>query len=335
MELIAMNDWFDDALDDDLPEGALSGAPDDGLVLESYTLEAFDEEEAAALMADEPPADEAPAASEDNAALTGRDLESIFAAAAAAVAAASLTRGEELAEPLLHAEPLPVAPVPAAPPGVAIPVRDRLLTFLSLPVFDEFANLATNYGELLRIRYNEVRLPADLQELVARFPDTLHLVAVVTEGDPDTAAVLPIVARLVDASVRLDMRIVEDEDEASLRPLALLLPDLDMAAALEEWDLPQIFVFDEEWEVQAQWGPRPTAADAGVETWLAANPNYELLAGDESPAAVAAHTALTHTLLYEMRVWYNSGLTAACLAEWRDLLASLLPADEPEATAER
>jgi hypothetical protein len=161
------------------------------------------------------------------------------------------------------------------------------------------------------------------------------MVAVVTEGDPDTAAVLPIVARLVEASVRFDMRIVEDEDEETLRPLALFLPDLDMTAAIEEWDLPQIFVFDEDWELQAQWGPRPTAADAMVDAWLAANPEYETLAGDDSAAAMAAHAALTHTLLYEMRVWYNSGLTRACLDEWRDLLTGLLPADEPEPNGER
>jgi hypothetical protein len=227
-----------------------------------------------------------------------------------------------------------VAAGPPLPPR-PIPVRDKMVTYLALPVFNEFANLATNYGELLQMRFKEVRLPADLQELASRFPDTLHMVAVVTEGDPDTAAVLPIVARLVEASVRFDMRIVEDEDEETLRPLALFLPDLDMTAALEEWDLPQIFVFDEDWELQAQWGPRPTAADAMVDAWLAANPEYETLAGDDSAAAMAAHAALTHTLLYEMRVWYNSGLTRACLDEWRDLLTGLLPADEPEPNGER
>jgi hypothetical protein len=228
----------------------------------------------------------------------------------------------------------PVSAGPALPPR-PIPVRDKMVTYLALPVFSEFANRATNYGELLQMRFDEARLPADLQELASRFPDTLHIVAVVTEGDPDTAAVLPIVARLVESSMRFDMRIVEDEDEETLRPLALFLPDLDMAAALDEWDLPQIFVFDEDWELQAQWGPRPTAADAMVDAWLAANPEYETLAGDDSPTAMAAHAALTHTLLYEMRVWYNSGLTRACLDEWRDLLMGLLPADEPDPNGER
>ena len=317
-----MNDWDDDPLDDDLfdvigdiAENAGDGTTDDAL--DGYALETLDE--------DQPDEDEQ--LDEDE---LDRDFESIFAAAAAAVTATAAVAVVE-AEAVVGS-PLPVRP--AAPPRPIL-VRDKMLTYLSLPVFSEFANLGSAYGELLEMRYAEVRLPADLQELVTRFPDIIHIVAVVTEGDPDTAAVLPILARLVDASVRLDMRIVEDEDEDSLRPLVLLLPELDIAAALDEWDLPQVFLFDEEWEVQAQWGPRPVAADASVEAWLAAHPDYETLEGEESPAAVAAHAELTHSLLYEMRVWYNSGLTRDCLDEWRDLLTGLLPADEPDTTGER
>ena len=322
-----MNDWDDDLLDDDLLDDVLNddvfdAADDiaDATALDGNSLDAFDDEQA----------DEDDQPGEDE---LDRDFESVFAAAAAAVTEAAGITVVEVAEvDALAVEPLPARP--AAPPRPIL-VRDKLLTYLSLPVFSEFANLVTAYGELLATRYAEVRLPADLQELVTRFPDVIHIVAVVTEGDPDTAAVLPIVARLVDASVRLDLRIVEDEDEDSLRPLALLLPDLDIAAALDEWDLPQIFLFDEEWEIQAQWGPRPAAADASVEAWLAAHPDYEVLEGEESPAAVVAHAELTHALLYEMRVWYNSGLTRACLDEWRDLLLGLLPADEPEPNGER
>jgi hypothetical protein len=289
-----MNDWIDDALDDEPAE---------------FLLDSFD---------DALPEDEGEARADEE---TDTTVEAISHAPtpAAATAGAAVTR---------------VAPGIALPPR-PIPVRDKMVTYLALPVFSEFVNLATNYGELLQMRFDEVRLPADLQELASRFPDTLHIVAVVTEGDPDTAAALPIVARLVEASMRFDMRIIEDEDEDTLRPLALFLPDLDMTAALEEWDLPQIFVFDEDWELQAQWGPRPTAADAMVEAWLAANPDYETLDGDESSAAMAAHAALNHTLLYEMRVWYNSGLTRACLDEWRDMLMGLLPADEPDPNGER
>lgn len=256
-----------------------------------------------------------------------QSLEDIFVAAAAAVAAVQ----EVVAEQPRYLTSAETAVRPPQP----IPVSDKTGTYLALPTFREFASLVTSYGELLCLRYGEVRLPADLQRLVTCFPDTLCLVAVVSDGDPDTAAVLPIVARLVDAGMRLDLRIVEDEDEESLHPLQVLLPNLDLIAALEEWDLPQVFVFDEEWEVQAQWGPRPAAADASVEEWLAAHPDYLALEEDESAAAVAAYNKLNDELLYTMRVWYNSGLSRACLEEWRELLAGLLPMDEPEADVER
>ena len=307
-----MNDWDDAALDtNELVNG----------VLDDYTQDEFEE-----AYVDE---DDEEAA----------DADAAVADAAIADAAVTVVAVEAVQAPIQRAEAVIAGAVatpifPPTPPR-PIPVRDKTVTYLSLPGFDEFADFAPVYGELLRMRYAETRLPPDLQELVVRFPETLYIVAVATEGDPDTAAVLPIVARLVDASVRLNLRIVEDEDEEDLRPLALLLPDLDMAAALDEWDLPQLLLFDEEWELQAQWGPRPAAADERVEAWLAGNPDYEALAGDESPAGVAAHAELNHALLYEMRVWYNSGLARACLDEWRDLLTGLLAPDELDASGER
>jgi hypothetical protein len=171
---------------------------------------------------------------------------------------------------------------------------------------------------LLNIRYDETRLGPAIQFAAATFPETLHMLALVSEEDPDTLAVLPIVARLANGGPRLELRVLCDEDD--LTPLTVLAPDLDPAIILEEWDLPQFLCFDEDWYLQAQWGPRPAAAEAQVEGWLAAHPEYELLAEDETPEGHDRYVALVEQLVYEMRVWYNSGLTARGLDEWLEIL---------------
>ncbi len=103
----------------------------------------------------------------------------------------------------------------------------------------------------------------------------------------------------------------------------MLARDLDLVAVLEEWDLPQFLIFDEDWELAAQWGPRPAAAEARLDAWLGKHPEYEALGEEETPAAQQRYAAWAQELTYEMRTWYNSGLTKACLDEWSDLLISL------------
>ena len=102
---------------------------------------------------------------------------------------------------------------------------------------------------------------------------------------------------------------------------------------LEEWDLPQFLVFDEDWELVAQWGPRPDAAEAKLDAWLRKHPEYEALGEEETPAAQQQYATWAQELVYEMRTWYNSGLTKACLDEWRDLLVSLLGPEEVDGNA--
>ena len=195
------------------------------------------------------------------------------------------------------------------------------MVFLQLPTFTEFAQDTPRLGDLLRTRYAETRVTPDLQGLLATYPDILHIVALVTEEDPDTLAVAPIVARLFDGVARCDLRICRDDGD--LTGLKVLARDLDLVAALEEWDLPQFLIFDEEWELVGQWGPRPAAAEARLDAWLGKHPEYEALGEEETPAAQQRYAAWAQELTYEMRTWYNSGLTKACLDEWRDLLISL------------
>lgn len=206
-------------------------------------------------------------------------------------------------------------------------MNDKFLAYNRALPFKEFTARAVRVGELLRIRYAETRLGPQHQIAFNRTGETLNILAVVTEEDPDTVAVAPIIARLLDASPRAQLRFLCDEED--LTPLALLAPEVDLTALMEEWDLPQFLVFDEEWDLQAQWGPRPAAAETQVEAWLAHHPEYEPLADDETPEGQDRYAALALDLIYEMRIWYNSGLTIACLNEWLDLLRGVAGDETP------
>jgi hypothetical protein len=209
--------------------------------------------------------------------------------------------------------------------------HDKVLAYGQGLLFTEFVRRSQRYSALLRTRLAEARLGPAIQMVAACFPETLNIVAILSEEDPDTLCVLPLIQRLVAGGSRLNLRIFCDDDDLS--PLAILAPELDVVAQFEEWDLPQFLCFDEDWYLQAQWGPRPQHAEAQVETWLAAHPQYASLAEDESAEGHDRYLALLDELVCEMRMWYNSGLAASCLDEWLDLLRVLQGGDEPGSTA--
>ena len=206
--------------------------------------------------------------------------------------------------------------------------EDRLLAFEGCLTFREYCELQEERDRLLRMRYAETRLEPSLQLKLNACEEPLNILAVVTDEDPDTVAVLPIVARMVDASPRLQLRVLSESRD--LTPLVALLPGVDALNAVEEWVLPQFLIFDDEWELQAQWGPRPSQAEGNLSEWLSRYPEYETLADDETPAAQRRYAALTTALTYEMRVWYNSSLATACQQEFCDTLLAIVQSEESD-----
>ncbi|MBO9392455.1 thioredoxin family protein [Caldilinea sp.] len=203
---------------------------------------------------------------------------------------------------------------------------DKLLAFEQCLTFQEYCELQEERNRLLTMRYAETRLTPAVQLALNAYEAPLNILAVVTDEDPDTIAVLPIIARMVDASPRMQLHILSESDD--LMPLAALLPGVDVLNIVEEWVLPQFLVFDDEWELQAQWGPRPAQAEGNLNEWLSRYPEYEKLADDESPVAQRQYAALTTALTYEMRLWYNSSLATACQQEFCDVLLALLQSEE-------
>lgn len=204
---------------------------------------------------------------------------------------------------------------------ISLALDIKSLAFSSALTFEEFLTISPVYGDLIRQRVVEVRLPAAGQHYFSSYPDTLYFIVLVSPDDPDTVAILPILHMIAAVSPRIEMRILCDEDD--LTRLDLLVDDLDLSGDLDELDLPLLVVLDEAWNYQDRWGPRPTAANHYLDQWLEANPEYERLADEDGDEAQDAYAALLDKLTYEMRVWYNTSLNVACVAEIRTLLANL------------
>ena len=144
-----------------------------------------------------------------------------------------------------------------------VPVTGNPMAFTSALTLKEFIAANALYGEMIGIRCAEVRLPPESQSYLATYPDLLYIIVIAPPEDPDTVAVVPILSTIANGSARLSMRLLRDDDDLLL--LDGLLDDMDLLNDLEEVDLPQAFFFDEEWQLVAQWGPRPKAAESYLE----------------------------------------------------------------------
>lgn len=195
---------------------------------------------------------------------------------------------------------------------------DQLLAYSRTTTYAEYL-AASPQRQFLEMRRREIRLAPDDQLYFTAYPDLAHWLIVAADDSPDTLLVLPIIAHMAASIPRLTLRVVREEDAPSL--LAALMDDADLLATLGDADLPLLISFDEEWHFQETWGPHPAAVEPYLDQWLADHPESEQLADDDSPEGIAAYARLVEKLLYEARLWYNSGLNHACVQELRGLLA--------------
>lgn len=206
-----------------------------------------------------------------------------------------------------------------------VPVDQNALAITSAFSYAEYAATYTESTAVLSNRWREARLTGQDQLYLTEYADWLHLLAVVEVDSPDTNILLPLLERIAQAGTRLSLHILTTDDD-----LTLLDPLLDEADLLDEdadLDFPILFFFDEEWEQQAQWGPRPQVADGYFEQWMAQHPEYETLMDldeDEMSEAQEAELAhLTEQLYHEMRIWYAAEADEAAVSEIRAILAEL------------
>lgn len=209
-----------------------------------------------------------------------------------------------------------------------LPVRNKSMATFVSQSFEDFLATAPALEGAIRRRLLEIRIsPAD-QDFFVYYPDVLNFFLLLSEESPETVVVAPILVRLAQCSPRFTLSVLRDSDD--LTSLDRIVDELDLVSALSEIELPLLLVFDEEWNFQCSWSGHPQQADRNLEEWFARHPEYDLLAESDAPADEAQFGVLLEKLTHEMRVWYNSGLNEACIAEVRALLAALLEDDTAE-----
>lgn len=204
-----------------------------------------------------------------------------------------------------------------------IPIQEPIFAFTSGETFDEFcAAQPLALAGLLRRIFAGTRIGPEHQLYLATYPTWLTCVVIVEDQTPDTVMIVPILARITEACSRMDMRIlITSMDLTAINEL--VDDDLDLEEYLDDIDLPLVLFFDEEWNQQARWGPRPAAAEKRLEAWLASHPVYAKLLEDEMNDDSPELEKLVDALIHQMRFWYNEDLTAACVGEIRAILEKL------------
>ena len=199
-------------------------------------------------------------------------------------------------------------------------VSDVSLLFAAAPVYAEYLAGDEALARLLRTRMAEIRVsPAD-QAFFAGLTEPVYVVAVAPSDSPSTIAVLPIVARIAAMNPRIDLRVLQEEDGIELP--GALADDEDLLENLPDMDLPLVVLFDRDRQYLGHWGPHPQELDPYLDEWLSRHPEFETLVDDESAEGQEAYAALLEQLTHEMRLWFNSSLNRACVAELRTLFPS-------------
>jgi hypothetical protein len=196
----------------------------------------------------------------------------------------------------------------------------RSLSYTSSPVLSEYLEQTPDDGHLVHLRLSEVRLPPEAQAYFSAYTEVVNLIALVSDLLPDRVGVLPLWWRIAEQCPRADIRVLTELDRDRLE---LLMGDEGLAE-LASLELPQLLILDDEWHLQAQWGPRSVAADALLERWVSVHPDYEVLAEAEDSQSLEELARLNRVLAIDMRIWHNSGLDAETSTEIQALLASLL-----------
>lgn len=209
-----------------------------------------------------------------------------------------------------------------------LPVLNKSLVTFVGQSFQDFLAASPALALAIRARLREVRIPRADQDFLVHYPDVLNFVLLLSDESPETLVVAPILVRLAQTSARFTLHILCDTDD--LTSLDRIVDDLDLIDTVGEIELPLLLIFDEEWTIQASWSGHPQEAERELEQWFARHPEYDTLAESDLPADQERFAVLLEELTHEMRVWYNSGLNRACVAEVRALLAALLEDDAPE-----
>jgi hypothetical protein len=207
-----------------------------------------------------------------------------------------------------------------------ISITKRAVMYISAPSYEEYVGRTSPLcRQLLRSRSREIRVSPDDQAFFCDYPESVYVLAVVTDDSPATMAVLPVIAHIADMSTRMDIRVMSDKGDLS--SLQNLVGNEEWVQKLPEQELPKFLFFGEDWNHQEQWGPHPQAIEPYLDDWFNRFPLEKQSMGAEGKGAEKLSAELAVQLTYEMRIWYNTWLNDACVKEICALLKGLQEMD--------
>jgi hypothetical protein len=211
-----------------------------------------------------------------------------------------------------------------------LPVDAKTVLLSLTCTYGDYAALAHEHRDMLNTRRMEVRIGPLEQAFLAAYPYVMHWLVLVSDDMPETPVILPLLARMAEIGPRIDLRILSEETDFAA--LQAVVDDSAVFDSLMDAELPLLLVFDEEWQLQEQWGPHPQAMETYLEEWLERHPEYEALADDDSlqgsQQAQDDYARLLDKLIWDMRVWLNTELDRICATEICRLLSGLVDEDE-------
>ncbi|HEU4719931.1 MAG TPA: thioredoxin family protein [Gemmatimonadaceae bacterium] len=131
-------------------------------------------------------------------------------------------------------------------------MRER---YRAAPDFLAMLAAARKNSELWAAMWRHARVDDEFVRRVAALPGRWHLLVLSEDWCGDAVNTVPVVAKLVERSPNLDLRVLGRDDN----------PDL-MSAHLTNGSrsIPVVIALDEAFEEQGWWGPRPTVLQRWV-----------------------------------------------------------------------
>lgn len=129
--------------------------------------------------------------------------------------------------------------------------------YAAAPTFAEMLASATKNVELWNALYDRAAVDPTLLERLEAVGRRWHLLVISEDWCGDAVNTLPVVARLVEASPWLDMRVFPRDANPDI---------MDAHLTNGARSIPVVAVLDEEFAEHGWWGPRPTELQSWVMT---------------------------------------------------------------------
>lgn len=114
--------------------------------------------------------------------------------------------------------------------------------------FKDFLDGVESLRDLWHQTYERAKIPVEILEMAGALEGSWHLLVLAEDWCGDGVGSLPFVARLVEASPNLEMRLLSRDENPDL---------MDRYLTLGTRSIPVIIILDESFEEVGSWGPRP------------------------------------------------------------------------------